>query len=330
MTVATSARTPSTNTRSRIALDAAAQAAVVAALWSIYAAVRHLTGDRRGSALDNAVRLLEVESVLGVDVEAAVQSAVDWPHVFVAANAYYLIHFPITLAALVLAFGLERTRVYSVLRDSLVGSTVVALLLHLVVPMAPPRMLPGFVDAGSTFGPDPYSIAGSESANQFAAMPSLHVAWAVLVGCALWRLSTWRIARCVAATHPLITSLVVVLTGHHFVTDVAVGAVLAVTVVTAASRYRSRRPKRASTSRPATPHPATPHPAAMGSAATAHEAGRQRSCQNREQSNPPMTPSLNGPRNGCAVPVRAMFSGDSANRSRISPRSSPAANRPTQ
>jgi hypothetical protein len=48
--------------------------------------------------------------------------------------------------------------------------------VHFFVPMAPPRMLPGFVDAGADFGPNPYAIVGSESANQFAAGPSMHLA----------------------------------------------------------------------------------------------------------------------------------------------------------
>lgn len=134
-----------------------------------------------------------------------------------------------------LAFWQHRTTTYSVLRNSLIGSTAVALLLHLVVPMAPPRMLPGFVDAGAAYGPDPYAIAGSESANQFAAMPSLHVAWAVLIGCTLWRLTTWRIVRSLAVLHPLVTALVVIITGHHFVADVGIGAALAIAFVAISS-----------------------------------------------------------------------------------------------
>ena len=59
----------------------------------------------------------------------------------------------------------------------------------------------GFVDPGRTLGPDPYAIAGSENANQFAAMPSLHVAWSVLASYAIWRLTTRPIAR--GSTSPI-------------------------------------------------------------------------------------------------------------------------------
>ncbi len=231
MTLTVSPNANPTNSTGRRRLDAATQVAVLGALWSGYAAVRHLTGDTQQVALGNAARLLDVESALGVNVEGILQSAVAWPQIFVAANAYYLIHFPLTLALMALAYWQRRTTIYGVLRNSLIGSTLVALLLHLAVPMAPPRMLPGFIDAGAAYGPDPYAIAGSDSANQFAAMPSLHVAWAVLAGYTLWSLSSRRFIRGLAILHPLVTSLVVIITGHHFVTDVAIGAVLAAAFV---------------------------------------------------------------------------------------------------
>lgn len=234
-------RSQTSNSGTRHRLDAAAQVAILGAVWFGYAAVRQITGDTHQDALSNASHLLNVESALRVDIESILQSAVAWPQVFMAANAYYLVHFPLTLAVMVLAFRQQRTTVYPVLRNSLIGSTAVALLVHLALPMAPPRMLPGFIDAGAAFGPDPYAIAGSESANQFAAMPSLHVAWAVLTGYTLWCLSSRQLVRTLAILHPLLTSLVVVVTGHHFVSDVAIGAALAIVFVTFMSTSRWRR-----------------------------------------------------------------------------------------
>lgn len=229
-----------TKTEPRRSIDAVTQVAMLGVLWFGYAAVRHVTGDTHHEALGNAARLLDVESSVGADVEAILQSAIEWPKVFMAANTYYLLHFPLTFAVMAAAFWRQRSSVYSVLRNSLIGSTIVALLVHLAVPMAPPRMLPGFIDAGAAFGPDPYALAGSESANQFAAMPSLHVAWAVLAGYTVWRLSHRRLVRGLGLLHPLITSFVVIVTGHHFVTDVAIGAALAVGSVGAASVSHAR------------------------------------------------------------------------------------------
>ncbi len=208
--------------------DAPTQLSLLAGLWFGYAAVRNLVGDTRRAALGNASRLLQIETALGLDVEGQLQAAIRWPGAFVAANSYYLLHFPLTLAVMALAFWRCRTTVFPVLRNSLIGSTAVALIVHLAVPMAPPRMLPGFIDTGSAFGPDPYAIAGSESANQFAAMPSMHVAWAILIGYAIWQLSDRYLVRAVALLHPMLTSIVVIVTGHHFVTDVAIGAAVAI------------------------------------------------------------------------------------------------------
>ena len=209
-------------------VDAPLQALVLGALWFAYTAVRNLAGDTRQTALDHASHLLDVESAIGVDVERVMQSAVRWPEVFTAANSYYLLHFPLTLTVMVLAFWRCRATVFPVVRNAVIGCTSIALVIHLLVPMAPPRMLPGFVDAGATFGPDPYAMAGSESANQFAAMPSMHVAWAILAGYAIGQLCRNRIGRTVSIAHPILTGLVVIVTGHHFVFDVAIGAGLAI------------------------------------------------------------------------------------------------------
>lgn len=208
-------------------LDAPAHVLLLAGLWFGYAAVRNLTNGTQHAAMDNASRLLDAESALGIDIEGGLQSALDFPQVFMAANTYYLVHFPLTLTVMALAFWRRRTTVFSVLRNSLIATTAVALVVHLFVPMAPPRMLPGFVDAGRAYGPDPYAIAGSENANQFAAMPSMHVAWAILAGYAIWHISDRRLVRVFGALHPVITSVVVIVTGHHFASDVAIGASLA-------------------------------------------------------------------------------------------------------
>ena len=209
-------------------LDAPANMLLLGVLWFAYAAVRNLAGDTEQAALGNASRLLEVEATIGIDVERAFQSVIDWPQVFTAANTYYLLHFPLTLTVIVLAFWRSRTTVFPVVRNSLIGCTAVALVIHWLIPMAPPRMLPGFVDAGAAYGPDPYAIAGSENANQFAAMPSMHVAWAILAGYAIVHLSGGRLARVAGVVHPVLTGIVVIVTGHHFVSDVAIGAGLAI------------------------------------------------------------------------------------------------------
>ena len=96
-------------------------------------------------------------------------------------------------------------------------------------------MLPNFVDATLAYGPNPYSIPGSGAVNQYAAMPSMHVGWAILAGYAIWKLSNRPIMRAAAILHPVLTAMVVIVTGHHFLSDALVGAALAAIFLTVAS-----------------------------------------------------------------------------------------------
>lgn len=217
------------------ATDIAANIALLAALWAVYAVVRALTADASAAALANARALQDFQQALGFAIESDVQSWVPSSAAFVAANTYYLLHFPFTLMVLVAAYLRDRDGTYRALRNGLIAVTGIALLVHLAVPLAPPRMLPGFVDTGLVYGPHPYSIPGSDGANQFAAMPSMHVAWSLLVAAAVRRLGHFRGTRLISLAHPVATAIVVVMTAHHFITDAAVGAALAAVAIKASS-----------------------------------------------------------------------------------------------
>jgi hypothetical protein len=106
--------------------------------------------------------------------------------------------------------------------------TLASLLVHIGFPLAPPRMLPGdgMVDLGHLFGPSVYATAPTSGfTDQFAAMPSLHVGWAVLVAVAAIRAlrSRWR---WLVLLHPLLTIGVVVITGNHYWLDGATSIAL--------------------------------------------------------------------------------------------------------
>lgn len=208
-------------------------------MWLAYACVRSMTIGSGTQALANATTMLDLESSLGLSFEADVQSFIRWRGAFFVANVYYLVHFPVTIAALFASFARDRRRSFIVLRDALVFVTGVGLVLHVVVPLAPPRMLEGFIDAGATYGPDPYAMSGSDGANQFAAMPSLHVAWAVLVAYGVWHLVATKPLRLLAIAHPVATAVVVTATGHHFVADILIGAGLALLALSLAARTRN-------------------------------------------------------------------------------------------
>jgi hypothetical protein len=200
---------------------------LLAALLTLYRWVRFLVRERTDVAFDNARRILEWEHSLLLDTEAALQRLV-LPHrdLVVVLNRYYVsVHFAATVLFLVWAFA-RSLRDYRVLRRVLVLVTLSSLVLHVVFPLAPPRMMPGFVDTMARFGPNPYHSEGvREFANQYAAMPSLHVGWSLVVAYGVVRISRARL-RWLVLVHPALTVLAVVLTANHYWLDGIVAAAL--------------------------------------------------------------------------------------------------------
>jgi membrane-associated phospholipid phosphatase len=111
-------------------------------------------------------------------------------------------------------------------------------------PVAPPRMLGGFTDvvASSHALGSWHSGALASDANQLAAMPSLHIAWALWCTVAVWRMTARRWWRALAAVYPLVTGFAVLATGNHYVLDVLAGALLAAAVLLAVHAAPRMRP----------------------------------------------------------------------------------------
>jgi hypothetical protein len=224
---------------------------VVYSIGRIYAA-RHSV-----SAYDNAHRLIGWERDFGLPSEAALQhSFLQAPHLVQVANAYYAyVHFPLT--ALVLVWlSLRRPAAYKWVRSTLMALTGLALVGHTVFPLAPPRMLPnlGWVDTGIRFGQSVYGPnSDSGMANQFAAMPSLHVGWAALVAIAMITVtrSRWR---WLWLLHSVTTFAVVVVTANHYWLDGLVALTLLTCCLLLASARRTRSPRPASWAEPTPDH----------------------------------------------------------------------------
>lgn len=140
---------------------------------------------------------------------------------------YATVHFPAMVVFLGWMFTKKRAH-YLWIRRAIVIQTMLALIGHLFFPLAPPRLLPGdgMVDTAAVYGPAVYGRPDSDSmANQFAAMPSLHVGWAlaIAVGLIAAYRSRWR---WLWLLHPLVTMLVVVGTANHYWLDCLVGSAL--------------------------------------------------------------------------------------------------------
>jgi hypothetical protein len=234
-------------------LAAARELGLVAVLFLVYKVARLAANGHVDEAFRNADAIWDAERWLRMPGELAVQRAVlDWPALVTAANCYYAyVHFPATAACLIWLY-LRRPAHYRWTRNVLVLLTSGALVVHFLIPLAPPRMLTatGMLDLGRLFGPAVYGAPETDQlSNQYAAMPSLHVGWAIVVAIALFTAIPAARWRGLWLLHPVVTLLVVVATGNHYWLDaIAAGALVA-------AAYALLRPQR-----PAAPRPQTVPP----------------------------------------------------------------------
>ena len=205
------------------------EAGTLLALFTLWQLVGHLSVMSTDHALDRASWIHRTELDLGLPDEAAWQRAVTpYPVLVRAANYYYAsMHFAVMIAVLLWVFVRHRAR-YAWVRTTVVVTTAVCLLIQFI-PVAPPRMLPGngFVDVAAEYGQSVYggAVGGVVVADQLSAMPSVHVAWCVLVAVAVIAVSRsgWR---WLVVLHPLLTVWVVVVTANHFWADGLVGVLI--------------------------------------------------------------------------------------------------------
>ncbi len=204
---------------------------IAAAVFFVYRAGRLLTNDSNESAMANAQWVLDVQRPVTGSLERSVQQFVlNVPGVIDVLNHFYvLVHFPATTLFLVWVF-VSRRGAYAAVRNWFVGVTMAAMVIHAVFPLAPPRMLDGFVDTLREYGPSIYPADTTTSvANQFAAMPSLHFGWALMVAVAAIVLTSGR-RRWWWLAHPAVTLVAIVATANHFVLDALIAAALAAAV----------------------------------------------------------------------------------------------------
>jgi len=228
------------------------EVALLAVLFGVYNLGRFLSAEHSGSAFAHAHELIRWEARLGLPSEATLQHhALQVDGLARVANLFYAtVHFPLT-AMVLLWLMIRRPAEYGKARWALASLTGLALIGHMVFPLAPPRMMPGWVDTGVLLGQSVYGPSThSGVANQFAAMPSLHVGWALMVAVFLIRAtrSRWR---WLWIAHPLLTFTVVVVTANHYWLDGLVAIALAaplLLIFDSSSSARTRKGSRSSTS----------------------------------------------------------------------------------
>jgi len=210
----------------------------VALFYGAYSVVRNLQG-ATGRARANALRVIDVEKVLGLYHEHAVQHlfgltpGADLAHLrwrtFVQFwDVFYgSAHFIVTVVALVWLFRRQPER-YPRWRNTLACTTGLALVGFATFPLMPPRLLTdhGFVDTLHSVGGLWSFDSGTMQrvSNQYAAMPSLHFAWSSWSALVLWPALRRPLSRALMAAYPAATLFAIVITANHYVIDAVGGA----------------------------------------------------------------------------------------------------------
>ncbi len=206
------------------------EVAIVGVAVYLYFFVRGLMHGQEHRAFDHARWLVDFEQRLGFFWEPTIQEwALRYDWLGTAANWVYIwAHWPVIVGTLVWLLVRHREQ-YPIFRNAMLISGGIGLVCFMLFPMAPPRFLGdlGFVDT-VTLHSNAYRVLQPPSlTNQYAAMPSLHCGWDLLMGIALVTQARLRIVRFIGVILPLLMISATVLTANHYILDGIVGMALA-------------------------------------------------------------------------------------------------------
>ncbi|MDC0769330.1 phosphatase PAP2 family protein [Streptomyces sp. HD] len=242
-------------------------------VYACYSAGRLLARGDVSTAVDHGLAILDIEKALYLNAEHPLNRLFTRePWIGVPADFWYAsLHYLVTPVLLVWLFR-SRTVHYRAARTWLMTSTFIGLIGFTLLPTCPPRLLDashGFVDTMAQYSS--YGWWGGEASaprgmggmtNQYAAMPSLHVGWALWCAVVLWRYGGTRLAKAAGVSYAVITTIVVMGTANHYFLDAAAGAavmgvglLLAPHVMRTADRVRARFATQVATARTATASP---------------------------------------------------------------------------
>ena len=231
----------------------AGQLVLAAALVLLYFRVRGLTEGSPALAQRHAAEVIALEQWLGIDGALGLQHQLQQvllgiPSAVTVANWVYIwAHWPVIIATAVwLAVG--RPDVFRRLRDAMTISGAVGMVVFAAYPLAPPRLVDaGLVDTVSDQSVAYRVLQPPAFVNQYAAMPSLHAGWNLLIGIALVTAASGVLLRVVGCVLPVLMAVAVVATANHYVLDVVAGLALVLVAHAVAVRLERRRTVRSAT-----------------------------------------------------------------------------------
>lgn len=222
-------------------------AVAVAAL--VYYLVRGAVSDRAEEAFQRARDILELEQRFWLDWETTIQESILGSNALTdfANGAYFWGHMPLLIVLAIWLWRSHRT-IWRTFRNALLISAAVGMVCYFLFPTAPPRLMPelGYIDTLALRAAPSYQAQEvGLFVNPYAALPSLHVGWALLAGLAVWQTSRHPLMRAFAVAIPLSQSWSVVATANHWTLDAFAGiAVCAIAwlVVVLSHRLNFRTP----------------------------------------------------------------------------------------
>ena len=214
--------------------DVLRQLSLFLGAYLLYQLVRGLVdGNDVAKATWNAYKVISLEQTLHVFIEPGVQAWVNHKKwlMDIADSSYLNAHYVCTIGALVWIY-LKRNDSFYFVRNMFMVAMAFALIGYAVYPTAPPRLMPewGFTDSIQQFtGITVEHGPSSALLNLYAAIPSMHVCFALMIGWPMARLVRNPVAMILWAIYPVFITFVVIATGNHYLTDVVLGALTALT-----------------------------------------------------------------------------------------------------
>jgi membrane-associated phospholipid phosphatase len=229
-------------------LDVVRQVALFGAAYLGYGLVRGLVAGSATKAFAHAREVIQVERALHLFVEPSIQAWASSSRLLMDVSSWLYVNAQttVTVTALVYLY-LCHNRSFYFVRNALMISMAIALVVYAAYPTAPPRFMPewGFVDSVSDFTGVHVSHASATMSallNPYAAMPSMHVAFALGIGWPLARLVRWRALRVLWFVYPFLVAFVIVATANHFILDALLGALTAAVAAYGARCLARTRP----------------------------------------------------------------------------------------
>jgi hypothetical protein len=236
------------------------EAAAVLGLYGLYELSRGLVVGNTAEADRHAHRLVALERTLHLFGEADVQHAAHALPGLISllGIAYLTLHLSVT-ATVLLWLHQRRPAAFPFVRTSLLLASGLSLVGFLLYPTAPPRLAGiGIADTVSNGHIDLNHGLASTLYNPYAALPSMHIGYALIVAASLLRHGQGRLVRALAALYPPFVLLVIVATGNHFFVDAATGAVVAGLAATAAALLTRQAARTRLTALPTQREPLSP------------------------------------------------------------------------